>query len=196
MNFLAHAYLSFHDPSLVIGNMIADFVKGKQLQLYGKEVQRGIQIHRAIDSFTDQHPLTKEARELFRPSIGLYGSVFIDIVYDHFLATDTTRFTEEQLAQFAQTVYGYIEHTNSELPLVFKEVFHYMRTQNWLFHYRTKEGIYRSFNGITRRAQYLDVPATVPFAVFEHHYAELEAYYTRFFPQLEAHVKGLIRGEV
>ncbi|KAA2244723.1 DUF479 domain-containing protein [Chitinophaga agrisoli] len=195
MNFLAHAYLSFHDPSLIIGNMIADFVKGKQLQLYAPEIQRGIQIHRAIDSFTDQHAITREARQLFRPSCGLYGAVFMDIIYDHFLARDTQRFTEAQLAAFAQSVYDVIDQADMELPQVFREVFHYMRTQNWLFHYGTREGISRSFNGIVRRARYLDVPASVPFAIFENHYAAMETYYAAFFPELEAHVKGLIRGE-
>lgn len=192
MNFLAHAYLSFNDPALTTGNMIADFVKGKQINLYEEEIQHGIRIHREIDSFTDQHPLTRAARQLFRPSCGLYGAVFIDVVYDHFLARDEQRFTAESLAQFSQSVYQLLEERKSSLPDVFQQVLHFMRTQDWLYNYGSRDGIFRSFSGITRRAQHLEVPATVPFAVFENHYAELENYYKGFFPDLETYVKRLI----
>jgi acyl carrier protein phosphodiesterase len=190
MNFLAHAYLSFNDPALTIGNMIADFVKGKQITLYGDDIQHGIRLHRAIDTFTDQHPVTREARQLFKASIGLYGAVFMDVVYDHFLAMDQQRFSEAGLSAFSQSVYQLLEERKSDLPQVFQQVFHFMRTQDWLYNYRSKEGIFRSFSGISRRAQYLEVPASVPFAVFEHHYGALEKYYERFFPELETFVKA------
>jgi len=192
MNFLAHAYLSFNDPAITIGNMIADFVKGKQINLYDEDIQHGIRVHREIDNFTDHHPLTREARQLFRPSCGLYGAVFIDVVYDHFLARDTQHFTNDSLARFSQSVYELLEERKNTLPPMFLQVFHFMRTNDWLYNYSSREGIFQSFSGITRRAQHLEVPATVPFAVFENHYAELKNCYEGFFPDLEAHVKGLI----
>jgi len=193
MNFLAHAYLSYQDPSLTIGNMIADFVKGRQLLQYGEDIQQGIRIHRAIDAFTDGHPLTRQATQLFRASCGRYGAVFMDVVYDHFLARDETRFTDEQLGHFAQSVYQLLESGKNDLPPDFRQVFHFMRTQNWLYSYRTEEGIYRAFSGLVRRARYLDVRADVPFAVLENHYQELAACYTAFFPELEAFVKAAIK---
>jgi Uncharacterized protein conserved in bacteria len=171
--------------------MVADFVKGKQISLYEEDVQHGIRMHREIDHFTDHHPLTREARQLFRPSCGLYGAVFIDVVYDHFLARDPQRFTNESLALFSQSVYRLLEERRSSLPDVFLQVFHFMRTHDWLYNYSSREGIFQSFTGITRRAQHLEVPSTVPFAVFENHYAELEHYYKGFFPDLEAFVRGL-----
>lgn len=194
MNFLAHAYLSFHDPALTTGNMIADFVKGKQLALYEDDIQQGIRVHRAIDTFTDQHPLTREARQLFRASCGLYGAVFMDVVYDHFLANDERRFIPEGLGAFSQSVYRLLDERQHSLPDVFLQVFHFMRTQDWLYNYRSREGIYRSFSGIARRARYLDVPADVPFAVFEQHYEALEKYYHGFFPELEAFVRTMSKG--
>lgn len=191
MNFLAHAYLSFNNPSFVIGNMIADFVKGKQVLQYPTAIQEGIRIHRAIDTFTDQHALTRKGRQFFKPSCGLYGAVFMDIVYDHFLARDLQRFTNEQLEQFSLSVYQLLESNAGDLPAVFLQVFYYMRTQNWLYNYRLTDGIYRTFNGITRRARYLEVPAAVPFAIFQNHYHELETCYQEFFPELEAFVRSI-----
>ncbi|SFD30171.1 Acyl carrier protein phosphodiesterase [Chitinophaga sp. CF118] len=189
MNYLAHAYLSFHHPALIVGNMIADFVKGNQWQQYEESIQHGIRMHRAIDTFTDQHPATLAAREYFQPSCGRYSAVFIDIVYDHFLATDKTIFTDSSLADFSQQVYQVLQNHHNSLPPLFQQMFHYMNAQNWLYNYRQKEGIYKSFNGIVRRAKYLEVTADAPFAVLENNYDELAAHYRAFFPEIITYVK-------
>ena len=83
MNYLAHAYLSFNEPEILVGNMISDFIKGKQKFTYSPGIQNGIQLHRMIDHFTDTHPATHEAKQYFKPAVGLYAGAFMDIVYDH-----------------------------------------------------------------------------------------------------------------
>eukprot|EP01137_Pigoraptor_chileana_P025800 Opistho-2@95825 len=105
MNYLAHAYLSFNHPGILVGNMISDFVKGKKQYDFPDAVQKGIRLHRAIDAFTDQHPATREAKQLFKPAVGAYAGAFIDVVYDHFLAADETELPEPELLLFANRVY-------------------------------------------------------------------------------------------
>jgi acyl carrier protein phosphodiesterase len=51
MNYLAHAFLSYNEPMILVGNMISDFVKGRQKFGYAVSVQKGMMLHRAIDSF-------------------------------------------------------------------------------------------------------------------------------------------------
>jgi acyl carrier protein phosphodiesterase len=189
MNYLAHAYLSFHNPQITVGNMIADFVKGNQWKQYEEGIQRGIQMHRAIDTFTDQHPATLAARKYFQPSCGRYSAVFIDIVYDHFLATDKTIFSDSSLEEFTQLVYKTLQSNLDSLPPAFQEMFAYMHKHNWLYNYRLKDGIYKSFNGIVRRAKYLNVTADAPFAVLENHYDEFAAHYRTFFPEIITYIK-------
>src|SRR3954454_16256689 len=92
MNYLAHAYLSFGNEPVLIGNMISDFVKGNKKFDYPGDIQKGIALHRTIDMFTDGHVATKNAKEIFKPSAGSYAPVFVDVVYDHFLAVDETEF--------------------------------------------------------------------------------------------------------
>src|ERR671921_866500 len=100
MNYLAHAYLSFRRPEILVGNMISDFVKGKSRLGYTAGVQQGITLHRQIDEFTDFHLATQQAKTIFRPHYRLYSGALVDVVYDHFLATDPELFTEETLYQF------------------------------------------------------------------------------------------------
>ena len=110
MNYLAHAYLSFNHPGLLVGNMISDFIKGKKKFDYPPEIQNGIALHRAIDEFTDGHPATKKAKEFFRPAYRLYSGAFVDVVYDHFLARDTNEFEDaESLQNFTLQSYATLE---------------------------------------------------------------------------------------
>lgn len=181
MNYLAHAHLSFHHPDILVGNMISDFVKGKKQYDYPSLIQKGIRLHRNIDSFTDLHPVTKEAKAIFKPAAGAYAGAFIDIVYDHFLALDAHEFPNGSLLPFTGEVYDQLTAKESILPLKFAAMLPYMRSQNWLYHYQFPDGIEKSFGGMTRRARYLTdyVPA---FRCFTKNYELLRRQYEAFFP--------------
>ena len=191
LNYLAHAYLSFGQAEILVGNMISDFVKGKKKFNFTDTVQKGIVLHRAIDEFTDKHPVTLEAKKFFKPAYGLYAGAFMDIVYDHFLANDPHEFErEEDLKAFSQGVYQQISHYQHDLPERFQQVFHYMHEQDWLYHYRFMQPIFNSFRGLVRRAKFIDEyqPACL---VLEEHYTALNFFYAEFFPDLKnfAHSK-------
>ena len=194
MNYLAHAYLSFSDPELLVGNLISDFVKGKKKFDYPKQIQQGIILHRSIDEFTDKHPVTQKAKQFFKPAYGLYASPLMDICYDHFLACDKNEFPDESsLASFSEKTYGLMRPFLSILPEKFQGMFPHMQAQDWLFNYRLREGIYNSFRGLVLRASFIHEykPA---FSVFDEHYGELENFYKEFFPELKKFSFTVFRG--
>ncbi|NLR59582.1 DUF479 domain-containing protein [Chitinophaga polysaccharea] len=196
MNHLAHAYLSFRQPGLITGNLIADFVKGhKHLSAFPADIQQGIRLHRAIDTFTDQHPVTGKAKLFFRPSCGLYSGVFTDIVYDHFLANDTRRFSNDDLYSFARYVYSEVNRQAAILPPSFLRMFDHMQTYNWLYNYHTTDGIARATRGVAQRAKYLQADGNMVFAVFMEHYNALKMCYEEFFPALQAHAENWLQME-
>jgi acyl carrier protein phosphodiesterase len=199
MNYLAHAYLSFGIPTITVGNLISDFVKGKQKLAYPAPIQQGIVLHRAIDTFTDTHAVTRQAKTFFREPYGLYAGPLIDVVYDHFLANDPLIFAESReghdpdtadgstgtdLKAFAQKTYAQLEDNQAFFPERFARLFFYMRTQDWLYHYRYKQGILNSFEGLARRAAYMG-SAEAAGRLFETHYTQLQACYQEFFPELQ-----------
>jgi acyl carrier protein phosphodiesterase len=184
LNYLAHAKLSFNDPDLLIGNMIADFVKGKAKFTFSEGIQRGINLHRAIDEFTDKHPASIEAKQCFRPHYRLYASAFIDIVYDHFLALDKNEFSITSLDNFSQDVYQQLENNIDVLPPRFQHILPSMKKYNWLYNYRYKEGIQKSFGGLVRRAKYMEESDTA-FSLFNEHYNKLKECYDIFYPALK-----------
>ncbi len=185
MNLLAHAFLSFKQPPILIGNIISDYVKGKNKFNYPLEIQKGIMLHRAIDSFTDLHPATKTGKQFFKPVYGLYAGAFMDVVYDHFLANDTAQFIDEKALQdFALFTYYILENNTQYLPEKVMLMLPFMKAQNWLYHYQFNYGIEKSFGGLVKRATYLSDPAPA-YKIFENNYAALQQYYLDFFPSVK-----------
>jgi acyl carrier protein phosphodiesterase len=185
MNYLAHAFLSFNDPGILAGNMISDFVKGKAKFDYPVSIQNGIHLHRLIDNFTDTHSATAIAKSFFRPKYRLYSGAFTDVVYDHFLANDEKQFTDYNgLESFSKNCYQLLEKNFDLYPQRFQKMFPYMKSQDWLYNYRFKEGIRKSFEGLAYRAVYLNESA-IAFEIFNKYYRELENCYHNFFPELK-----------
>jgi len=171
-----------------VGNLISDFVKGKKKFDYPNKILQGITLHRIIDTFTDEHEATKKAKEYFRNDYRLYSGAFIDVAYDHFLATDETEFTETSLFDFSQSAYASLEKHIQWLPPPFALMFPYMKTQNWLFNYRTLTGTKRSFGGIVRRSAYLAESDTAA-ALLEKHYQPLQYLYRQFWQDVKPFAK-------
>lgn len=184
MNYLAHAYLSFNRPGILVGNMISDFVKGRKKYEYSKEIQQGIALHREIDSFTDGHSATKEAKDIFRPAYRLYAGPFVDVVYDHFLALDENEFSDESLEAFTDHTYHVLDGYADLFPEKFRAMYPYMKAHNWLYHYKYREGIQKSLGGVVRRSKYLTESDTA-YLLFIEHYDKLNQFYELFFPDLK-----------
>lgn len=185
MNYLAHAWLSFNHPQILVGNMISDFIKGKKQFDYPTIIHKGIQLHRAIDNFTDSHEATQQLKLFFKPQYRLYAGAFSDVVYDHFLATDEGEFlTDTDLNHFAVTAYQVLETNFTILPEAFQKMLPYMKEYNWLYNYRYKWGIEKSFAGLARRARYLPESA-VAFELFNENYDAMRLIYQQFFPEIK-----------
>ena len=184
MNYLAHAVLSFQQPDILTGNMISDFVKGRNQYTFPVNIQKGIQLHRAIDTFTDSHPSTREAKQLLKPASCGYAGPFIDSVFDHFLSLDAAEIPSEGWEVFSQSVYVHLESQSALLPETFKKILPYMIQYNWLANYQHIHSIEKSFQGIARLTKFLE-DALPAFRLFESEYLLLQKIYADFFPELK-----------
>jgi acyl carrier protein phosphodiesterase len=192
MNFLAHAYLSGGDEKLLIGNFIADFVKGKSaLQQFPEEIKRGIALHRSIDAFTDVHPTVTVSKTRLREKYRHYAGVIVDIFYDHFLAKNWERYHHLPLDKFASSVYSTIQANHGMLPERVNDFFPYMMRQNWLVNYSKVAGINRALTGMSRRTPY-DSKMDEATHELTHFYNDFEDEFLLFFPELKNHVESFL----
>ena len=190
MNFLAHSYLSFSEEQLV-GNMIADFVKNRDVARLPESIQKGIKLHRAIDTFTDAHPLIHEAKAPFRPLVRLYSGAFVDVAFDYFLANDTTENSQCEWQEHSQRVYAVLRRYEEFLPEVFKKVLDKMQQDDWLYNYRNEWGIEYSFRNVVNKAQFLDKTINV-FPAFLANKDFLREKYEIFFPEIKSFVQDFV----
>ncbi len=188
MNFLAHAYLSFKDPDILVGNMISDFVKGASKFGFSGNIQKGIMLHREIDNFTDLHEATKKAKEIFRPAYRLYSGAIMDVIYDHYIATDPAIFDEPSLFSFSEQTYEVLDQYSTVLPPNFLLLFTYMKRENWLYNNRHPEGIKKSLAGMIRRTTYL-TESTTAYNLFIEHYVPLRECYADFIQDVKEFAK-------
>jgi acyl carrier protein phosphodiesterase len=141
MNHLAHCFLSFNDEDLLLGNFIGDFVKGNDWQKYPEKVQQGILLHRTIDSYTDNHPMTDRSVSRIRPYAGRYSPPFTDILYDHMLAIHWEKYCQESFDTFAERTYRQLEKRAAEMPAVLQERLPKMIAGQFLHGYTRREGL-------------------------------------------------------
>jgi len=189
MNFLAHLFLSFQNEDHVIGNFIADFIKNRDVKNYSPTIQKGISLHREIDSFTDNHPFVRQGTQRLQPHHHKYAPVVIDILYDYILANNWERYSDQSLESFAKNIYTILKKRMDEIPEKLKKNVPGMIAANWLESYKTKEGLRYTLQRMDKRASF---PSEFTNAVdhLEEDYDLFENEFNAFFPELIEHIKN------
>ncbi len=184
MNFLAHAYLSGTDKNILLGNFIGDFIKGRQaLSKFDPAIIRGVELHRAIDEFTDGHPIVRESKGRLRATYRHYAGVIVDVFYDHFLAINWAQYHRESLGKFVEDTYRALESFSPIFPTGFKRMFPYMRSGNWLVSYREIGGVHRALSGMASRTPYDSKMENASNDLRKYH-EQFNNEFQSFFPQL------------
>jgi acyl carrier protein phosphodiesterase len=184
MNFLAHIFLSGEDHQIAIGNFIGDFVKGKEIDRYPEDIRLGIRLHRAIDHYTDQHPVVLESKKRLRPGFHHFAPVIVDVFYDHFLARTWSDYHHMPLKAFTLDFYSMIKENLQLLPSKAQHMYGYMSSQNWLYGYQYIEGIDKTLTGMSRRTSFKSGMEHAS-EELEKNYAQFEREFKEFFPQLQ-----------
>ena len=183
MNYLAHIYLSGEDEQLKIGQFIADSVKGKKYGFFPDRIQQGIILHRAIDTYTDLHPIVKKSvHRLFEP-YSHYSAVIVDILYDHFLAANWSDYSDIPLEKYAAIFYELLNKNYKILPLRVQQFLPYMIADNWLLSYATVDGIGKILHQMDFRTKNR---SNMKLAV-----KELELFYPEFNEEFKSFFKDL-----
>lgn len=192
MNFLAHIYLSGKNEELILGNFIADSIKGKKYLNYPPGVQKGILLHRRIDHFTDTHPVVRSSASKLHKNYSHYSGVIVDIFYDHFLASEWETFSDVPLENFVADFYKLLQINFELLPAPIQHFLPYMVAENWLLSYASLEGISRilyQMNIRTKNIVQMDRAAND----LKEHYSEFHNEFHVFFPQLQKFSANLIQ---
>lgn len=184
MNFLAHIYLSGEDELVKIGNFMADSIRGSQYLEYPNVIQKGILLHRHIDSFTDSHPIYRKSKHRLHQKYGHYSGVIMDIAYDHFLAKNWEKYSDENLEEYASKFYELALSNYDILTERIKKMMPYMIARNWFVSYATISGLEMILFQMDYKTKHI---AHMQEAIVEiqDFYSEFESEFFLFFEELQ-----------
>ena len=185
MNFLAHIYLSGNNDFIKIGNFMADGIRGNDYMNFPDDVKKGILLHRQIDTFTDSHLIYRKSKHRLHEKYGHYSGVIMDILYDHFLAKNWTKYSNEKLVDYAANFYQSLFDNEKILTEKTKNMLPYMYDRNWLVCYESIAGIELILFQMDYRTKHR---ANMQEAIVElqQFYNEFENEFTLFFKELMA----------
>lgn len=141
MNYLAHAFLSFNNEPITVGNFIADHIKLSDTGHLPPEIKQGVLLHRRIDYFTDAHPLFIKSKRHFYNGFERYSGVLTDIYYDFVLAKNFDKFSDIGLSDFTQNIYSILQSNKHHLPESANRFLNYVLKNNTFFEYSKIEGV-------------------------------------------------------
>ena len=189
MNYLAHLFLADDTPESQVGALLGDFVKGAAKNNFSPIIQRNIELHRSIDSFTDAHPIVRASKTVVSAERRRFAGVLLDIFFDHYLAKHWNSFSQIELPSFTTNVYAALQQHHEILPERLQRMLPFMRAENWLGSYARIEWIEVTLQRMARRLTKGD-PLASGIAELHKNYDRFETDFLAFFPDLLALVKA------
>ncbi|MDC9592339.1 acyl carrier protein phosphodiesterase [Xenorhabdus sp. IM139775] len=184
MNFLAHLHLAALSESSLLGNLMADFVRGSPEGAFSSDIAAGIRMHRRVDSLTDQHPLVTEARKLFRDEYRRVAPITLDIIWDHFLSRHWDKFEKHySLPEFVSFARRNIEPYLASTPEKFQALNNILWSQNLLIRYADMSCIANVLQSMARTRPKLSALAG-SYQDIENHYLDFETLFFQFYPEM------------
>jgi acyl carrier protein phosphodiesterase len=190
MNWLAHVVLSEPTPRFRVGNILPDILGLRQLAPLGDDYQRGVACHRAIDIFTDQHPVFHRSRQRFHDGFRRFSAILVDVFYDYLLARQWAEHVDNSLSEFVAVFYDELAAVRDEVPASVHPLLDHLRREDWLGANASLDGPRGSLRRVERRLS-RGVDLSGAFAVFAQEEEAFGEDFREFFPDVAAHVRAL-----
>ncbi|NII11253.1 ACP phosphodiesterase [Oleiagrimonas sp. C23AA] len=182
MNHLAHAWLAGGDAGLEVGGLMGDFVRGTPDETLPDSLRQGIALHRAIDTYTDAHPVVAAARARFEPPWRRYAGIMLDVWFDYCLAHQL-RAQGEDLDAFSARLRQRLRAHWPWLPARLQRFSGYMQAHGLPAAYAEPAMLKNVFAGLSQRLSRAN-PLADAWPQLHAQAPRLEADYRAFFPDL------------
>lgn len=187
MNYLAHLFFSQNTSLSLTGNLMGDFAKGVDLNKLPIEIYKGIENHRLVDKFTDQHHLVRTLKTPLSAERKRFSFIISDVVFDHFLAIHWHKFSDQNFDQFVQDSYSKLLQAQHHMPEQMQLVVQRMASQDWLSSYKSIDITGKAIDSLSNRIRFKNNLAGAIVEV-KANYHEYEDVFLKFFPELQQHV--------
>lgn len=188
MNYLAHLYFADNNSDSRIGNLLGDFCRGVDIKLLSENCKAGLEQHRAIDRFTDQHAGIRAAKQLFSPQRRRFAGVALDLVFDHYLVKHWSLFSAVPFEFYKGQLYQQLWQERPVMPAAMAHTITYLVQQDWFGSYSELDNIGEALDRIAKRLRFPNHFAGC-IADLSQNNAAFEHLFLQFFPQLQLFVQ-------
>ena len=151
MNFLAHFHIAHSTETSMVGALLGDLVKGSAYRALSDEYSLAIQLHRRIDSYTDQAPQLLELHREFVQGERRFVGIVLDILFDHLLACRWHHYSEIELSQFSADVYLQLNGVHQDIWPGYSQLVTRMQRYHWLESYADEQTLPVIFERLQQR---------------------------------------------
>lgn len=187
MNYLAHLFLSQPTPASRVGNLMGDFAKGIDIHDLPDDVRLGLENHRLVDRFTDQHPEVVRLKRLFSDQRRRFAGIMLDLIFDHLLIKHWHRYSEDPFSDEVKRYYADLQAAEALMHPQMLNVISRVISHDWLQGYQTLDGTGYALDRIAGRIRFPN-KFSGSGTELEEHYSEIEEGFLHFFPQLMTQV--------
>jgi acyl carrier protein phosphodiesterase len=171
-----------------MGNFLADMLRLGEIRKLPAEYEKGIQLHRLIDTFTDNNTEVKSVNHKLYPYVGKYAPVASDVLFDYFLAKNWDKFYPHSLADFTEKIYEIIRKHIHIAPPHTQILINKMIDDNFLFKYTNLEGLHFVFDKMNKRARF-SVDFNNALSLLEKEEEFIDTHFKIFYNDLLSEVK-------
>ena len=189
MNHFAHLVLAQPTVESTVGNLLGDFARGLDAEALAAPVRAGLFNHRAVDRFTDAHPLVLEMKRDFSPQRRRFAGIALDIYFDHLLMRYWERFEQRALEHVIADFYARMLDGQVLMPGVeMRRVTQRMVDYDWFGSYRDLDAIAESLDRVAARIRFTNDFDNAIEDV-QRNETSIHQGFLEFYPQLQQHVR-------
>jgi acyl carrier protein phosphodiesterase len=188
MNHFAHLVLAQPTVESAVGNLLGDFARGVNADSLMPPVRAGLFNHRAVDRYTDNHPLVLEMKHHFSRRRRRFAGIALDIYFDHLLLQHWDMFEQRQLEPLIADFYRRLADGQALMPGPdMRRVTQRMIDYDWFGSYRDVDAIAESLDRVAARIRFAnDFDNAIE--DLQRHHDEIRDGFLEFYPQLQRHV--------
>jgi len=188
MNHFAHLVLAQPTVESTVGNLLGDFARGLDAGSLAPPVRAGLLNHRAVDRFTDSHPLVVEMRRSFSRARRRFAGIALDIYFDHLLIDYWDQLEQRSLEPLISGFYRRMAAGQAMMPgQDMRRVTRRMIDYDWFGSYRELEAIATSLDRVAARIRFANSFANA-IEDLQRNDTLIRQGFLEFYPQLQQHV--------
>jgi acyl carrier protein phosphodiesterase len=188
MNHFAHLVLAQPTVESTVGNLLGDFARGLEQQELAPAIMAGLRNHRAVDRFTDSHPLVQEMKLTFSAGRRRFAGIALDIYFDHLLINHWDSFEDRSLVDLIAGFYQRITEGQEMMPGEdMRRVTKRMIEYDWFGSYQQLDAIAESLDRVAARIRFANRFDNAIEDLQRNHDIIRDGFF-EFYPQLQQHV--------